>query len=1110
MPNRVIRLGTRNAGSGIKKRASITARATTGKCACLSGASMKLVYISFLLTFFYKDGYRDNSTLPKSTVYGKASELSCAGEISTVKVAANGRPTRKRRIKVVSDLVKYTAILRLTKDILFVNVLVLCGDIALNPGPDTSNFGFGRNGLNVCHWNVQHLTDSKLEEIRVMFLKPNNNLDILILTETFCSSKVPDSFYYTPGYQIYRRDRSGKTGGGILAFVNNSITAERRIDYEETDVESLWLEICPHKSRRSLLIAGVYRPPSYKVADDSKLGKNIENAYMSNKEIIVLGDFNIDFLNAGKFKNHSLVTTLRNLNMSQIVNEITRPVSGTCLDHIWSSHPEQLQGVRTVSSGNSDHLPVVATRHFRRVRNNEGIHITITYRDIKSLNKEQFISSLYNAPWDCAFVFEDSNDVIDCWYNIFNDIVDEHLPFKEKRVKRRIQPKWFTNDIAQAIKSRDRLLNVAKQSKLDTDWSNFRKEKNRVTKLIRETKKTYFKDKVAENKQNPRKLWNLIKGLSKDGSSHEGVRRLIEGDESILEKMTIAETLNSFFINQQNTTSATLGSDLELTIDQSLASVVNGQFTIPHVTKHNISNLLLSIPVHKATGHDGISAKLLRIAAPAIAGSLSRVINHCIDNQSFPTKWKIAKVTPVFKGNGSRDDKNNYRPISVLPILSKLFEKHICEHLQNFLKDNDILHQFQSGFRKSHSTDTALIRLIDQLLMDLDKNRVSGLVFVDYKKAFDLVDHHLLLKKLETYGVLGNELNLISDYLHDRLQYVDIDGHRSSSKGVVSGVPQGSILGPVLFLLFINDLPTSTQQSVLDIYADDTTMSYSSDVKDGLETITSALQEDLKNVSAWSDRNNMVINNTKTKCILVTGKRLNKKLSSLSLQLTMQGTMVDQVNNQKLLGVTLDQSLNFDEHIQQLCKKLSQRIAVLRKIRKYLPIGERILYYNAMIKQTMMYGSIVWSSCSIENVNKVFKLQKRAARVILAADTRTNSVDLFKKLNWIPFYDEVKINKCTLVFKRFLGDCPPYLTNILKTNRDIHSRVSRHGSYNLVCPRFSRETEGGRSFAVSASRLWNSIPNSLKTCSSVSSFRNNLFNYYKDSYKDIRHFTYSR
>ena len=201
--------------------------------------------------------------------------------------------------------------------------------------------------------------------------------------------------------------------------------------------------------------------------------------------------------------------------MFQLVHGITRPVSKSCLDHIWSSHPERLHNVRTMFSGMSDHLPVIVNRKFLRSTNN-GNQQTITYRDVKSLNKDQFISSLHEAPWNCAFVFEDPNDVVDAWYKIFNGIIDEYLPLKQKRIKRKVQPKWFNAEILKGIKARDKLLKKARKSQAEGHWNAFKQAKNGVTHLIKITKQSYFRDKFNENKNNSRKLWNLIKCLSND------------------------------------------------------------------------------------------------------------------------------------------------------------------------------------------------------------------------------------------------------------------------------------------------------------------------------------------------------------------------------------------------------------------------------------------------------------------------------------------------------------------------------------------------------------------------------------------------------------------
>ena len=291
------------------------------------------------------------------------------------------------------------------------------------------------------------------------------------------------------------------------------------------------------------------------------------------------------------------------------------------------------------------------------------------------------------------------------------------------------------------------------------------------------------------------------------------------------------------------------------------------------------------------------------------------------------------------------------------------------------LNENGLLYSFQSGFRKRFSTETALIRLVDQVLFDLDNDKVTGLVFVDYKKAFDLIDHHLLLTKLGAIGIGEDYLPLFTDYMNGRKQYVNIDGCHSSIRDITLGVPQGSILGPVLFLIFINDLPSALQDTVADIYADDTTVSYSTDYRLAPQAVSDSLQSDLNKLQKWSDNNKMILNEKKTKTMLATGKWLEKRMGHQQLQVKLNATELDQVNSQKLLGVTIDSKLSFDEHINDLCRKVSQRIAVLKRIKKFLPFQQRIAYYNAMIKQDMLHASVVWSSCSLGNLQRILTVE---------------------------------------------------------------------------------------------------------------------------------------
>ena len=277
----------------------------------------------------------------------------------------------------------------------------------------------------------------------------------------------------------------------------------------------------------------------------------------------------------------------------------------------------------------------------------------------------------------------------------------------------------------------------------------------------------------------------------------------------------------------------------------------------------------------------------------------------------------------------------------------------------------------------------------------------------------------------------------------------------------------------------------------------------------------------------------MVTNAAKTKCLLVTGKRIPCKLDNCSLELKLVNSDIEQVDSQKLLGVTIDKHLlSFYVHVEELCKKLSQRIAVLRKIRRLIPIEKRILHYNALIKQVMLYGSTIWSNCSAGNLTRilklklfpralfpgwksalgtiVLKLQKRAARVSLGADTRSNSVNLFNKLGWLPFYVEAKVNKCSLVLTCLQGNCPSYVYDLLKCNADLHTRSGRYRALNLVCLSYNREqSEGGRTFSVSATRLWNSLPIDLKKGTCVTSFRKAIYSHFLTRYNDVDHFSLS-
>ena len=357
-------------------------------------------------------------------------------------------------------------------------------------------------------------------------------------------------------------------------------------------------------------------------------------------------------------------------------------------------------------------------------------------------------------------------------------------------------------------------------------------------------------------------------------------------------------------------------------------------FSVPEISCEKVEKYLRNIDLTKATGSDNIGPRLLKLAAPFISDSLTYICNQSIINSTFPDKWKEGKVRPLHK-NGPKDDTNNYRPISVLPVLSKLLEKHVHDSLMSFLILHNVLHSTQSGFRPNHSCETAVLQMINKFHEAINNGQIIGMVMVDFRKAFDLVDHTLLLKKLRHYKISNETLLWFSSYLLNRKQKVVINNIESTTENIVCGVPQGSILGPLLFLMFINDLPLYTDNVNTDLYADDTTIFQ---ISNSQHFIEQNLQLALRKLSVWCKLNGMLLNTEKTKVMLITTLQKRLHLHDNILNLTFNNDTLKNVDNDKVLGVHIDNNLTWSIHIQFIVKKISSNLWLLSKLIEYLSL----------------------------------------------------------------------------------------------------------------------------------------------------------------------------
>ena len=561
-------------------------------------------------------------------------------------------------------------------------------------------------------------------------------------------------------------------------------------------------------------------------------------------------------------------------------------------------------------------------------------------------------------------------------------------------------------------------------------------------------------------------------------------------------KNLTAEKFNTYFAN------IPLKIDSEFDDDKDIELLWRGgksihKFTFDGFTIYDVTKRLQSLP--DKTGNDivGIDRRLLRIGAEYVSSSLTVILNKSLSEGAVDDDWKISRVTPVYKNDGDLNNENNYRPISVIGHVAKVLEQLVCSQLTAYLMKYKFISPDQSAYLPGHSTQTSLHRAVDDWLENINENQVTGAILLDVSKCFDTINHTLLLRKLEMYGISGTALQWFTSYLHNRRQSVCCHGKMSEPTKTAIGVPQGPVLGPFLFLLFINDVSSfMTNGGVTNLFADDNFIYACGDT---IDEVKERLQKCLDSIAYWYKRNRLKINEKKTKIMLIGSKHQLRSMNLEDYVLLYDDKPLELVEAAKYLGLHISSDLSWDLHIQHLCKQMYYYISLFRRLSKILPRESMLKVYKAYIQPRFDYGVTVWG-CTMEyNLDKVQRIQNLAGRIISNNFDYINfrGLDIVRSLHLPTIRERRDYFLCALTFKSIHGLAPTYLSDRVDMKFDVLGyNVRSTDSMDIYLPLVKRDMYKN-SLLYRGGSLWNKLPDHIKESPNFETFKMN--------YRQMRH-----